>query len=471
MSGLTDPDQLIPDARAVMQLQADLRGTVLLPGQDGWTQEVNGFNAAVIHAPAIVIAAACAGDVQAAVCNAAASGLPVGVQATGHGANVAIDGGLLINTRRLDEVSVDPASRTAMVQAGTRWRQVIDAAAPYGLAPLNGSASGVGAVGYTLGGGVPVMARTFGFAADRVRALDVVTADGRLRHVDADTDADLFWGLRGGGGNLGIVTAMTIDLMPVQSVHGGGIFYRADYIHAVLQAWQEWCPGLPETVTTSVAILRLPPAPELPSPLRGQTVAHLRYCQVDAPLEPADADRLLAPMRDVAPALLDTITKIPYSAIDAVHMDPDQPLPFCQRGLLLRNLDDEAVDALLAVAGPDIRAPLVVCEIRQLGGALRRRPVGGNAVGGRDAAYSLSAIGLVTPQTIASAPAAVDAVLTAAAPWANGHTLLNLHGSLGNDTDRARPWDAATYQRLQQLIARYDPQRVFRFGHAAARAA
>jgi FAD binding domain-containing protein len=464
--------KVIDEPAVVAGLHGQVAGAVFTAGDPGWDEEVSGFNAAVTHTPAAVVVAAAAGDVQAAIRYAATAGMPVGVQATGHGAMTPIEDGVLISTRRLRTVSIDPARRSATVQAGVRWRQVIDAAAPYGLAPLNGSASGVGAVGYTLGGGLPVMARTFGFAADHVRALDVVTADGQLRHVEAETEPDLFWGLCGGGGNLGVVTAMTIGLVPVVTVYGGGIFYPAVQIPAVLSAWRDWCPDLPETITTSVAILRLPPVPELPEPLRGQIVAQLRFCAVGAegmPVDTAKAAQLLAPMRAAAPVLLDTVADIPYTAIDAVHMDPDHPIPFCQRGLLLDDVTPGTIQALLAVAGPGEHVPLVVCEIRQLGGALRCAPAGGNAVGGRDAAYSLSAVGLLTPDTADITPATVDAVLAAAAPWTSGHTLLNLHGTVGDDTDRARPWETGTYQRLASLVTRYDPAGLLRYGHTIAR--
>jgi FAD/FMN-containing dehydrogenase len=443
-------------------LRAQLTGSALLPNDPGWGAEVSGFNSAVTHRPAVVVAASDASDVQAAVRYAAGNGLSVGVQATGHGANVPMTGGLLVNTRRLDGARVDPETRVATVRAGTPWRQVIRAAAPYGLAPLSGSSSGVGAVGYMVGGGVPVIGRTFGYAADYVTGLDVVTADGRLHRVDADSEPELYWGLRGGGGSLGIVTAMTMGLVPVATVYGGGIFYAAEHIATALDAWQAWCGDLPESVTTSVAIVRLPPAPELPEPLRGQTVAHLRFCHIGSA---ADGASLVAPMRSAAPALLDSITELPYTAIDAVHQDPDHPVPVCQRGVALRDCTSETIAALLTVAGPDVRTPLMLCEIRQLGGALSRPPAGGSAVGGRESAFSLSAVSMLTPETATVAPAAVDRLLAAAAPWATGHTLLNLHGAPRDDADRARPWDAATYQRLRELRARVDPSGLFCFGH------
>jgi hypothetical protein len=160
---------------------------------------------------------------------------------------------------------------------------------------------------------------------------------------------------------------------------------------------------------------------------------------------------------------------MPYTAVDAIHQDPDHPVPFCQRGTLLAEVTGETIDALLAVAGPQAAVPLMMCELRQLGGALARRPAAGNAVGGRDAAYSLSAVGMLTPATAQAATAAVGAVITAAGPWPAGRTLVNLHGAPGDETDRARAWDPGTYQRLAGLVRRYDPNRLLRHGHAIGR--
>jgi FAD/FMN-containing dehydrogenase len=450
----------------IAALAAELTGPLLLPGSAGYADEIAAFNAAVTHRPDLVVGAADAADVQAAVRHAAAHGLPLAVQATGHGALAPVDTGLLISTKRLGALAVDPIARTATIGAGLPWRAVIAAAAAHGLAPLSGSSSGVGATGYTLGGGLPVMGRTFGFAADRVRAMEVVTADAAVRHVDAASSPDLFWGLCGGQGNLGIVTAMTIELVEVATVYGGGIFYPAEHIPAVLHAYPDWAATLPEQTSTSVAILRLPPAPSIPEPLRGQTVAHLRVCHVG---DGADGERLVAPMRAVAPVLVEHLADMPYTAVDSIHQDPDHPIPFCHRGALLRELTAETVEALLSAAGPQVHAPLVMCELRHLGGALGRGPATGNCVGGRDAAYGLAAIGLLMPETAAAAPAAVDAVITAAEPWASGRTLVNFHGPLGDEADRARAWDPATYQQLAGLARRLDPDGLFGHGHSIGR--
>lgn len=198
-------------------------GPVRAPRTDGYDEERAGFQLLAAHRPALIAGAAGAQDVRAAVEFAAEHDVRVAVQAGGHGLSDGMAGGVLISTRRMSGVRVDPQARTAWVEAGASWRHVIEAAAAHGLAPLSGSFPGVGAVSYTLGGGVGLMARRYGFAADHVRRIGPVTADGKLRHVTEETEPDLFWALRGGGGNFGVVTGMEIELMPVARLYGGGL--------------------------------------------------------------------------------------------------------------------------------------------------------------------------------------------------------------------------------------------------------
>jgi hypothetical protein len=437
-------------------------GPVLRTGDPGWAEEVAGFNSAHEHTPEVVVGATSVEDVRAAVEYAAGHGLTVAVQATGHGASAPIQGGLLVSTRRLDSVVVDPVARTARVGAGTKWRAVIDAAAPYGLAPLSGSSSDVGVVGFSLGGGLPVLGRVFGFAADHVRSAEVVTPDGRVQEVDGTSEPDLFWGLRGGKGNLGLVTALTVDLVPVATLYGGGIFYAEEHSPTVLDAYRQWSADLPEQCCTSVAVLRLPPFPDIPEPLRGRTLAHLRVAYVG----PADEGaRLLAPMRAVAPADVDMVAEMPYTAVDAIHQDPDHPVPAYERSALLRELTADTVATLVEQVGPGVPSPLLLCEVRQLGGALGRAPDEPNAVGGRDAAYSLFGLAVLAGPAAATGPAAVDALAAAVAPWGTGQTLLNLHGRPGDEADRARAWAPDSYRRLVDLRRRYDPAGLLAGGH------
>ncbi|WP_310964687.1 FAD-binding oxidoreductase [Nocardioides terrisoli] len=440
----------------------DVSGPLLRPDSAGWSAEVSGFNTAVVHHPALVVGAMSAQDVRAAVIYAASRHLAVSVHATGHGASAAVEAGILISTRRMDQVVVDPRARTARVGAGVRMRALIDAAAPHGLAPLVGSSSDVSVVGFTLGGGLPVTGRAHGYGADHVRSVEVVTMDGRLREVDADHEPDLFWGLRGGKGNLGIVTAITVDLLPITTVYGGGIFWAEEHLPAVLDAYRAWSADLPETCCTSVAALRLPPLPDIPEPLRGRTLAHLRVCHLGDEAEGRD---LVAAMRRVGPAVVDAVDTMPYAEVDSIHRDPDHPVPFFERSALLRDLTPDTVTALLGRVGPGVTSPLLMGELRQLGGALGRPPAVPNAVGGRDAAYSLVAIAVLAGPAADSGPAAADALMAAAAPWSTGQTLLNMHGRPAGEVDRARAWDPEGHRRLGELRRRYDPAGLLQAGH------
>jgi FAD/FMN-containing dehydrogenase len=246
LSPSADGDYVVTasDARS---LSAKVDGVVLAPGDDGYADECATYNLAVPRRPAVVVGAASPGDVGAAVRFGLARGLPVGVLATGHATSVASDGAVLVTTKRMNAVSVDPVTRTARVGAGARWQQVIEAAAPHGLAPLSGSSPLVGVVGYSLGGGLsPTLGRTHGWAADHVRAIEMITSDGRLTRATAERETDLFWAARGGKDNFGIATAIEFDLFEVPRLYGGALYFPGELAADVLHAYQEWAPALPE---------------------------------------------------------------------------------------------------------------------------------------------------------------------------------------------------------------------------------
>ena len=203
----------------------------------------------MVHRPAVVVAATSAADVAAAVGFARAEGLAIAVQATGHGAAAVADDTVLVSTGGCG-ASRSTRPPVARVQAGVRWRAVIDAAVPHGLAPLSGSSSGVGVVGYTLGGGMGLLARRHGFAADHVRSAELVTPAGEIRTVTAQNDPELFWAVRGGQSRFGIVTALEFGLVPVPEFFGGAMLFTADAVEEVLHAWAAWAPSMPEEVTT-----------------------------------------------------------------------------------------------------------------------------------------------------------------------------------------------------------------------------
>lgn len=466
MSTLTTGPDRSPAPVAADALDA-LRDQVAGPVLDGTTAEAAAeaatFNVAVVHRPAVVVGATSAQDVAATVRWAAAQGLSVAAQATGHGPVHAVDG-VLVTTRRMSAVVVDPQERTATFDAGTRWSDVLERSAPYGLAPLVGSSSGVGAVGYTLGGGMGLLARRHGFAADHVRSLQIVTADGVVRHVDADNEPDLFWAVRGGKGNFGVVTSMTVDLFPVATLWGGPVFYAADDARAVLHAFRTWSAALPDEATASVALMRFPPIEEVPEPLRGRFAVHLRYAHCGDPIE---AERVLAPMLEVAAPVMSLLGPIPATGTDVVHQDPKDPMPVHEGSRLLAELPAEAVDLLLAVAGPQHDLPVPMVELRLMGGALARQAAVPNAVAGRGAAYCLFAVGVLAPGLEDVTPAVVSGITTAMSAWGTEETLVNfLGGADATPEGVQRAWAPAARERLLAVKQAYDPANLFRHGHA-----
>ena len=218
-------------------LRAGLRGAAYAPGDDGYDEARQAWNLNARQHPALVVMAAGAADVIATVRLARERGLGVGVLATGHAVAAPCDGGVLINTSRMRGVRVDPEAQTARVEAGALWRDVIPEAQVFGLAGLLGSSSGVGVVGYTMGGGFGWLGRKYGFNADSVREADVVTADGELLRVSAYEHPDLFWGLKGGGGNFGVVTSLEFALYPLTTVYGGNLFYPVERAPEVLDLY------------------------------------------------------------------------------------------------------------------------------------------------------------------------------------------------------------------------------------------
>lgn len=445
----------------VARLSEAVQGPVARPGDPGFDGEVAAFNAGTRHRPEVAVGATGAEDVAAVVRWAGEVGIPVGVQATGHGATRAIDAGVLISTARMQGLVVDPDSATVTLDAGVRWHAVIQAAAPYGLAPLNGSSGTVGAVGYVMGGGLPVMGRTFGWAADRVASFRLVTADGAVRQVDAGHDADLFWALRGGKASLGVVTSMTIGLVDVPRLFSGGVFYPGEHAPTLLHAFQVWSENLPETFNTSMALLRLPPLPMIPEPLRGKFLVHHRVAFVG---EAADGERLMAPMRGLAPVILDDLADHPYTEIGHVHHDPQDPLPYQEGCAVFPAFGPAEVDAFLAAVGPDSGSPLLLAEVRVLGGALGRAPAAGSAIDHRDAAALAGFVGVPMGPAAAAIPAAMAAAVARLAPVASGRTFVNFHGPAAQD-NCALPWSDATSARLRAVKAAADPVQRFRFAH------
>ncbi len=453
---MPDPELSLDDAVATLRAAA---ATVLTRDDEAYGAALAGFNLAVHHEPDVVVMANSADHVAAAVRVARRAGWKVNALGAGHGVLAAQRDGMAINTRGLAGVEIDPDERVARVGAGTRWQDVLDAAAPFGLAPLAGSSPLVGVVGYVLGGGLGPVARTFGYAADHVQGIELVDGTGQTRWVDADNDPELFWALRGGKVGLGIVTAVTIDLMPVPSLYAGGLYFAASDLPRVLHEWLDWGRVIPETVSTSVSILRLPPLPELPEPLRGQLVLHVRFAHVG---DDADGERLVAPMRATARPIVDTISSMPYSSLAQIHNDPATPMPYTEGGALLSHLDHEGLDELIARVGPTADVPLVAVELRQLGGALAREASVPNAVPGRSAAFTLHVIGAPVPELLDTVlPGLIQSTLDAMTPWLAVEGPPNFFGRANRAGQLDTCWAPEQAARLKAARADVDPDSVF----------
>ncbi|TFV64843.1 UNVERIFIED_ORG: FAD-binding oxidoreductase [Bacillus sp. AZ43] len=463
--GDTVLDTLVPSfpPGAVDELRGRVHGPVLVAGDDGLAAEVATFNVAVQHTPAVAVGATCAADVAAAVGWAVEHGLGVAVQATGHGPVRNAAGSMMVTTRRMQGVHIDPERRTARVEAGVKWERVLEAAAEFGLTGLAGSTTDVGVVGYTLGGGIGNLGRRFGFAADHVLAVEIVTADGRLRRATADSEPEIFWAVRGGKGNLGIVTAIEIELVPVTDLYAGGLFFAGEDMAAVLHAFRAWAPTLPDEVSTSVAIMRLPDLEFLPPPLRGQTVVHLRYAYSGSYLD--EGERLVAPMTTAGRVVLGFIGPIRSTEIDGVHMDPKDPMPAWEKGMLLAELTEETVETLLAVAGPQVEIPLMMIEVRLLGGQYARQPEVPNAVAGRDGAFAVMVIGPGIPELAQVVPVVGKGVLAALEPWKAPGCLVNFLGDVDGPEEVAAAYPPEIRERLRGVKRTVDPAGVFSFGH------
>ncbi|WP_166346403.1 FAD-binding oxidoreductase [Phytoactinopolyspora limicola] len=441
----------------VRQLHGSFAGDVHLPGQPGYDAERASWHRTADPWPAIIAVATNERDVQAAVRAAATHGMPLTVQATGHGTYPGDDNGILLKTSRLDSVMVDPASRTARVGPGTRWSAVVDAAAPYGLAPLSGTSS-IGATGYLLGGGAGYLSRTFGLAADSLVRADVVTSSGQRLTVSGDEHPDLFWALRGGGGNFAVATSIEFVLFPVEKVYAGISFHDASRTQDVLRRYRDWVTtAIPDEVNTAVILATMPEAAQVPEPIRGRAVLGIRaVCATTA----ANAEQHLAPLLDAAgPALAGGFAEQTYAAASAqLSGHPQPPTAVAQRFELLHTLPDDVIEPLAAAAA----GPIVV-EVRHWGGAIARPGPNAGAAGHRDVPLSVLAAAMAgTRDELAHATPALDRLIEQVRPWATGGSFLNFLADTGRT---AAAYTPDNYRRLAEVKRVWDPNNLFRGGH------
>jgi FAD/FMN-containing dehydrogenase len=429
---------------------------ILRPGSPGYDDARAAFNLMADLRPWGVASATTPDEVAACLRLARDEGLRVAPFATGHMAIALPDlsDTLLLRTHIAEPVRIDPVARTARVAAGTRWDPVVAAAAEHGLIGVHGSSATVGVVGYLLGGGLSLYGRRYGLASNHVRAIELVDAEGEQRRVDASNDPDLFWALRGSGGSFGVVTAIEFDLFERTTVYAGTLFWPVAQARAALTAWTAWCATTPPELSSAFRVLNLPSVPQVPEPLRGTPLAAIDVVLLG---DAAQGDALVAPLRAVGPALMDTLGEVPSAAVARVLMDPEDPVPALSTTGMIDQLDAAAIDAFTEATGEG--NVLLSVALRQLGGALAVAPEGAGAAAELGDGFLLFGVGVPTGPDGADAIAAgCERVRTAMAPWLGERDYLTFVEQGG---DAARGFAPDVYARLVEIRERVDPQRRF----------
>jgi FAD/FMN-containing dehydrogenase len=435
-------------------------GTLLAPGDHGWDAARQAFNLLIDQRPAAIALPADEADVVAAVRFAREHGLQVAPQRTGHNAAPlgALDEALLLKTDRMQGVEIDATARRARVRAGAKWEHVVPRASELGLAALHGSTPDVGVIGYSLGGGMGWYARKHGLASNSVSAIELVTAEGEVVRVDHRERPDLFWALRGGGANFGVVTAIEFELRPVSEVYAGALFFPWERSEELLHSWHQLLPAVPDELTSVARIMQFPPFEEIPEPLRGNSFAVVEAVHLGTELEGAE---LLHPLRELGPAL-DTFAMVPPLAISELHMDPPEPVPALSATQLLGELPASAIDALVATAGPGSGSPLVSVELRHMGGALARSAAHHGALSSLAGSFAMFAVGMPTDPRSA---AAIEAQLALVTENLRAQQTGLYSNFVEQPTAAASFFDEETYRQLRTVRAQYDPDELFRANH------
>ena len=445
-----------PDAHALRRL---IGGPALAAGDEGYDAARGAFNLTVDQRPALIAEPGSREEVAAVVGFAREEGLRVAPQRTGHNAGPLgpLGGTVLLKTNRLDRVHVDRAARCARAGSGARWEDVVPQASEMGLAALHGSTPDVSVAGYSLGGGMGWYARKHGLAANSIRAIELVGADGEIRRVDHENEAELFWALRGGGGNFGVVTALEFDLLPLSEVYAGTLFFPFERASEVLHAWHEWTDGVPDEVTSVGRLLQFPPLEEVPEPVRGKSFAVVEAVFLGGE---AEGRELLAPLRGLAPAM-DSFAMVPPAGIAELHMDPRDPTPYASDHALLGELPARAIDELVSAAGPGSGSSLVSVELRHTGGELSRRRPGNGAIASLPGRFASFAVGIAAPEIAEKTAEDLARVVAASREHEAGHYL----NFVERETATEGCFDPDTAARLTAARDAYDPDRLFQPNH------
>lgn len=444
-----------PSESALNELRHQLTGTLHTPVSESWDVARMAWLVNVEQHPLAVLEVASREDIATAVRWALAHGVRIAVQPNGHGAGHDVASSLLLRTGRLDDIDIDEANQTVRIGAGVNSGQLSAALAGTGLAFLVGSNPDPSVVGLSLAGGLSWFGRAFGFGCDSIIGAEVIDGTGAVRQVSATHDPELFWALRGGGGDFAAVVSLELALHPAPAIYGGRLFWPIEQMGEVMRAFRRVCDNAPETFTAWYHTLQFPPFPEVPEPFRGQSFAMVAVAHLG---ERDEAEKILAPLRAVPGIAVDLLGELGVEAMAEMADEPTEPMPGMLRSTVIFDLDDATIERLVALVGPGTTSPLMMLQVRHIGGALSRPASQPSAHGPVDGAYNVQAIGMpVVPELVQPIMASLQQVLDAVEPHTTGRTLMNFL-----DHDQINVWwDAPTRARLQAVKRTTDPYGVF----------
>jgi FAD/FMN-containing dehydrogenase len=448
----------ILDESTIPVIRGRFEGDLLEPGHDGYDEARSVFNGMIDRRPRLVVRCTCAGDVVAGVLLARETGLPLAIRGGGHGVNghAVCDDGIMLDLSPMKRIDVDPEARVARAQAGVKWGDFDAATQSHGLATTGGRVTTTGIAGLTLGAGSGWLERIHGFTSHDLLAAEVVTADGRVVRASEDENADLFWGLRGGGGNFGVVTRFEYRLHEVgPMVAGGMVLWPLEQAPEVLRFYRDWIESAPDVVGGGAAVLVAPPEEFVPAPLQGKPVF------VVIPISFGDPE-LLQPIREFGSPFADLVGPMPYVEVQKL-LDPGSPWGFQNywKAEAVEELSDELIDLNLAHAA-EIHAPLTANFFQPLGGALARVPADATAINPRAGSWVVHAIAVWETEAESDYELAwVRRWGEFMEPYVRAGVPLTFSADTGDERVRAT-FGPDKYERLVALKDKYDPENLFR---------
>ena len=444
-------------SESIKSLTGAIQGRVCLPGQKDYDQLRTPWLQMIDQHPALIVEAASVSDIAAAVGFARDHALPLGVMSTGHGIAAACNNGLLLRLSKMKWIEVNSETNSARLEPGVNSGELLKLTEAEGLVYAAGQVSNVGVVGYTLGGGMGWLVRKLGAACEAVRSVEIVLSDGSVVTASERENEDLFWAIRGGGGNFGVIASLELALAPIKTIVGGEVWYPMSSARDVLNYYRYWSAGLPEDTSTVLRLMAVEPDADLPAQLRGKTACMIGICHAD----PQTADAVLEPLLSRHPPLANSVKTRRFSEMAQFDKASHVPgSPTYGQVEFLKSLSNEVIEKLLTAAEQNI-PPLMQIELQQLGGALQRSDARRCAFTPSSAPYLLHLITPVTHKTTKEKVA--EATRRAFADLGDVYTTEADYNFLRGDEQFrvSKAFEAEKYTRLREIKRRFDPGNMF----------